>query len=245
MRTVIRPNAMTPRHLLRRSLPATLAALATVLGAGAACAAQALPAPAMAAIERLIERQTTGLPGKATVTATLPGTAVLPACDSFDAFLPSGAAARGRLSVGLRCRAGGTWTRFVPAYVTVVGTYYVATRTIEPGDAFGLADLTPQTGDLAALPRSIITSDSDLVGVRATGRIAAGAPLRRELLRAPTVIQQGQSVQVVAQGAGFTISTEARALAHAAIGGVVRAKTLDGRMVTGVADEDGQIVLSQ
>ena len=65
MRTVLRPNAMTPRHLLRRSLPATLAALATVLGAGAACAAQALPAPAMAAIERLIERQTTGLPGKA------------------------------------------------------------------------------------------------------------------------------------------------------------------------------------
>ena len=50
---------------------------------------------------------------------------------------------------------------------------------------------------------------------------------------------------MVAQGAGFTVSTEARALAQAAAGGVARARTLDGRMVTGVADEDGQIVLSQ
>ena len=236
---------MTPRPLLRRLLPATLGLLATVLGTGGASAAEPLTGPAMAAIERLIERQTAGLPGKATVTAALPGTAELPACDAFDAFLPTGAAARGRLSIGLRCRTGAAWTRFVPAYVKVEGTYYVATRTIEPGDAIGLADLGAQTGDLAALPRSVVTNGSELAGVRATGRIAAGAPLRRELLRAPTVIQQGQSVQVVAQGAGFTVSTEARALTQAAAGGVARAKTLDGRMVTGVADEDGQIVLSQ
>jgi flagellar basal body P-ring formation protein FlgA len=237
--------AMTPRPLPRRLLCAALTALTTVLGAGAAAAAEPLPAAAMAAIDKLIERQTAGLPGKASVTASLPGTARLPACDAFDAFLPTGAAARGRLTVGLRCRTGGTWTRFVPAHVKVEGTYYVAARTIEPGDSLGLGDMAPQTGDLAALPRSVVTSDSDLVGVQATARIAAGAPLRKELLRAPTVIQQGQTVQVVAQGSGFTVSTEARALTQAATGGVARARTLDGRMVTGVADADGQIVLSQ
>jgi flagella basal body P-ring formation protein FlgA len=236
---------MTPPLSFCRLLCAAFAALTVVLGTGAASAAEPLPAAAMAAIDKLIERQTAGLPGKATVTASLPGTGTLPACDAFDAFLPTGTATRGRMTVGLRCRTGGTWTRFVPAYVKVEGTYYVATRTIEPGDALGLGDMTPQTGDLAALPRSVVTSDSDLVGVRATARIAAGAPLRKELLRAPTVIQQGQTVQVVAQGSGFTVSTEARALTQAAAGGVARAKTLDGRMVTGVADEDGQIVLAQ
>lgn len=236
---------MTPPLSFCRLLCAAFAALTVVLGTGAASAAEPLPAAAMAAIDKLIERQTAGLPGKATVTASLPGTGTLPACDAFDAFLPTGTATRGRMTVGLRCRTGGTWTRFVPANVKVEGTYYVATRTIEPGDALGLGDMTPQTGDLAALPRSVVTSDSDLVGVRATARIAAGAPLRKELLRAPTVIQQGQTVQVVAQGSGFTVSTEARALTQAAAGGVARAKTLDGRMVTGVADEDGQIVLAQ
>ncbi|MGJ7491574.1 flagellar basal body P-ring formation chaperone FlgA [Variovorax sp. ZT4R33] len=236
---------MTPCHLLRRSLPALLAALAPLLGPTAAGATEALPAAAMAAIEQLVARQTSGMPGKASVSANLPGTGTLPACDAYDAFLPTGAAPRGRVSVGLRCRTGAPWTRFVPAYVKVEGSYYVASRTIEPGDSLGPADLTQQTGDLAALPRSVVTHGGELLGVRATGRIAAGAPLRKELLRAPTVIQQGQTVQVVAQGAGFTVSTEARALAQAAAGGVARAKTLDGRMVTGVADEDGQIVLSQ
>lgn len=236
---------MTPPLSFCRLLCAAFAALTAMLGMGAASAAEPLPAAAMAAIDKLIERQTAGLPGKASVTASLPGTGTLPACDAFDAFLPTGTATRGRMTVGLRCRTGGTWTRFVPAYVKVEGTYYVATRTIEPGDALRLGDMTPQTGDLAALPRSVVTSDSDLVGVRATARIAAGAPLRKELLRAPTVIQQGQTVQVVAQGSGFTVSTEARALTQAAAGGVARAKTLDGRMVTGVADEDGQIVLAQ
>lgn len=236
---------MTPRSSSCHALYAAVAALSAVLGTGAASAAEPLPAPAMAAIEKLVERQTAGLPGKASVTATLPGTAALPACDTFDAFLPTGTPARGRTTVGLRCRTGGTWTRFVPAYVKVEGTYYVASRTIEPGDALGLGDMTPQTGDLAALPRSVVTSDAELAGVRATARIAAGAPLRKELLRAPAVIQQGQTVQVVAQGSGFTVSTEARALTQAAAGGVARAKTLDGRMVTGVAGEDGQIVLAQ
>lgn len=236
---------MTPRPSSCHALYAAVAALSAVLGTGTALAAEPLPAAAMAAIEKLVERQTAGLPGKASVTASLPGTSALPACDTFDAFLPTGTPARGRTTVGLRCRTGGTWTRFVPAYVKVEGTYYVASRTIEPGDSLGLGDMTPQTGDLAALPRSVVTSDAELAGVRATARIAAGAPLRKELLRAPTVIQQGQTVQVVAQGSGFTVSTEARALTQAAAGGVARAKTLDGRMVTGVADEDGQIVLAQ
>jgi flagella basal body P-ring formation protein FlgA len=245
MRTVLRTTAMTPHRLLRRLLPTALVVGATVFGACTAFAAEALPAPAMAAIQQLIERQTAGLPGKATVSAALPGNSALPACDTFDAFLPTGTAARGRVSVGLRCRTGAQWTRFIPAYVKVEGTYYVAARTLEPGDALGLADLKQESGDLAGLPRTIITSSNELVGVRATGRIAAGAPLRKEMLRAATVIQQGQSVQVVAQGAGFTVSIEAKALSQAAVGAVARAKTLDGRLVTGVADEDGQIVLSQ
>ena len=57
------------------------------------------------------------------------------------------------------------------------------------------------------------------------------------------VIQQGQVVQLVAQGQGFTISTEGKAMTQAAVGAVVRAKTQDGRLLTGVADEDGQIEL--
>jgi len=50
---------------------------------------------------------------------------------------------------------------------------------------------------------------------------------------------------VVAAGPGFTVSTEARALTRAEAGATVQAKTRDGRLVSGVAEEGGQIRLAQ
>jgi len=91
----------------------------------------------------------------------------------------------------------------------------------------------------------VITSAGELNGVVASNRIAPGAPLRKELVRGVTVIQQGQSVKVVAQGQGFVVSTDAKAMSGAAVGAVVQAKTLDGRLVSGVADMQGQIQLAQ
>jgi len=84
-----------------------------------------------------------------------------------------------------------------------------------------------------------------LQGVVATNRIPAGAPLRKESVRGVVVIQQGQTVQLVAQGSGFTISTEGKAMTRAEVGATVQAKTRDGRLLTGVASEDGQIRLAQ
>jgi flagella basal body P-ring formation protein FlgA len=65
------------------------------------------------------------------------------------------------------------------------------------------------------------------------------------VVRGVTVIQQGQAVKVVAQGPGFVVSTDARALTGATAGAVVQAKMRDGRLVSGMADMQGQIRLAQ
>jgi flagella basal body P-ring formation protein FlgA len=91
----------------------------------------------------------------------------------------------------------------------------------------------------------VVTDPSALHGVVSAHRIAAGAPLRKELLRGTVVIQQGQTVKVVAQGAGFSVSTEGRAMTRAEVGATVQAKTRDGRLVSGIADQEGQIRLAQ
>lgn len=217
----------------------------SLLVAAASVTATAAPLPdgARAAIEGLLQKQTRGMPGKVTFSTKAPGT--LPPCDDYEAFLPNGTTPRGRISVGLRCRGDKPWTRFVPAQVAVEGSYYVAARAIEAGQAVDAADVVERSGDLGDLPRSVITEASDLQGVVASNRIAAGAPLRKESMRGMVVIQQGQTVQLVAQGAGFTISTEGKALTRAEVGATVQAKTRDGRLLTGVASEDGQIRLAQ
>jgi flagellar basal body P-ring formation protein FlgA len=232
---------MDMTRLFLRFLPVVLA---TGLGASACMAATPEGNDASSVVERFLKTQTAGLPGQARIRVTLPGSP-LPACDGLEAFLPNGASAWGRVSVGLRCPGERPWTRYVQAHVALEGRYLVAARAIEAGRPLGAGDVAARTGDLTALPKSILVDAAELKGMVAANRIAPGAPLRREQLRGTVVIQQGQTVQVVAEGAGFTVSTEARALSRAEIGATVQAKTRDGRLVSGVADEEGQIRLAQ
>ncbi|HYP72264.1 MAG TPA: flagellar basal body P-ring formation chaperone FlgA [Variovorax sp.] len=223
-----------------------LALAATALAAGAALAgpsAEPLPEASRLAIERLVQTQSKGLPGE--ISLEIKGGRSLPPCDAPEAFLAPGTQLRGRVSIGLRCVSPAPWKRFVQAYISVQGHYYVAAQPIEAGQPLGAGDVSQRTGDLAALPRSVVTDPAALHGVVAANRIAAGAPLRKELLRSTVVIQQGQTVKVVAQGAGYSVSTEAKAMTRAEVGATVQAKTRDGRLVSGIADEEGQIRLAQ
>lgn len=229
-------------HALRTVLPA--------LALAGCCAATAADATATAdtagaVIEKYLQTQSAGLPGRVTISLEGRGASALPACDAPEAFLPPGARPWGRVSVGVRCQTERPWTRFVQAHVAVEGSYFVAARTIDAGRPLGAGDVAERTGDLTRLPRSVITSAAELAGVVTVNRVAPGAPLRKELVRGVTVIQQGQAVKVVAQGQGFVVSTEAKAMTGATVGAVVQARTRDGRLVSGVADEEGQIQLAQ
>ena len=229
-------------HRLKIVLPA----LAAGLSAAMSVAAAPLAGDARAAVDRLLQAQTAGLPGKVDIRVEAPGSGPLPPCDALEPFLPRGAAAWGRVSIGLRCHSEQKpWTRFVLAHVAVEGRYFVAARNIETGQALAAGDFIARNGDLTALPRSVVTDLAELQGVVAANRIASGAPLRRELMRGVAVIQQGQTIKVVAEGPGYVVSTEARAMSSASAGAAVRARTVDGRMVSGVADEEGQVRLPQ
>ena len=64
-------------------------------------------------------------------------------------------------------------------------------------------------------------------------------------MRGVVVIQQGQTVQLIAQGQGYAVSTEGKAMTRAEVGATVQARTRDGRLLSGVAGEDGQVRLAQ
>jgi flagella basal body P-ring formation protein FlgA len=219
---------------------ATLAALTTP-----ARSATSHPAPlsgsARPVIERFLLSQTAGLPGKVGISIDTPMSGALPPCEALEPFLPSGARLWGRVSVGVRCNGNQPWTRYVPAYIAVVGTYYVATSQINAGQALTPADAAVREGDLTRLPSSVIVDPAQLNGVIASNRIASGAPLRRELLRAVAVVQQGQTVKVVTQGTGFVISTEGKAMTNAAVGAIVQVKMQGGQLLSGIVRPDGMV----
>ena len=220
-------------------------AMMMLMATFAPMARSATPAPLTGAARPVIEQflwvQTAGLPGKVSFTIDTPVSGALPPCDVLEPFLPSGARLWGRVSVGVRCNTNQPWTRYVQAYIKVVGNYYVATRQIDAGQILTPGDTAVQKRDLTTLPASIIVDASQLSGMIALNRIASGAPIRREFLRAVSVVQQGQNIKVVSQGAGFVVSTEGKAMANAAVGAVLQVKIQGGQVITGIVRSDGVV----
>lgn len=126
-----------------------------------------------------LQQQSAGLPGKVTITVAPAFPRGLAACTTLVPFMPPGARLWGRTSVGVRCAGERPWTLYLQARVSLEASYYLAAHQIEPGTVLTAADLTTRDGDLANLPRTIVTDASQ-------GRGRGGArPHQRRLAAAP------------------------------------------------------------
>ncbi|MBY4750805.1 flagellar basal body P-ring formation chaperone FlgA [Burkholderia dolosa] len=188
-----------------------------------------------------LQQQIAGLPGKTIATVSPAFPRGLAACTTLEPFLPTGARLWGRTTVGVRCAGARPWTVYLRAKVAVQATYYVAARQIAPGEPLSAADLVARDGDLTTLPVAVITDPAQAVGATALARISAGLPLRQDMLKSAASVSAGQTVRVVAAGAGFTISAEGSALANAAPGQSVRVRMSAGQIVTAIVKDAGTV----
>ncbi|KGW94757.1 flagellar basal body P-ring formation chaperone FlgA [Burkholderia pseudomallei] len=235
-----------PRTLPVRSAPIRAAATSAAgaqPAAASATAAGAVPAGQQdgESIRRaalaFLQQQAAGLPGKTTVTVAPAFPRGLAACTTLEPFLPSGARLWGRTTVGVRCAGERPWTIYLQAKLAVQATYYVAARQIAPGETLTAADLVARDGDLTLLPLAVITDAQQAVGATALTRVAAGLPLRQDLLKSAASVSIGQTVRVVASGQGFTISAEGSVLNNAAPGQQVRVRMAAGQIVTAIVKD--------
>lgn len=166
--------------------------------------------PVRVAVEQFLLRETAGLPGKASIQVVPPSGGRARECVAPQPFLPGGAAAWGRVSVGVRCGGERPWTRYVQARVSVVADYYVAAHALAPGQPIRPADLERREGDLAGLPRAVVTDPAQLQGAVTANRIAAGSPLRMDMVRKAIAVKQGQMVAVTIEGEASRFAARAR-----------------------------------
>ncbi len=187
-------------------------------------------------VDALVQRQTAGLPGTVSFTlGDIDTRLYLPACAAPEAFVPAGARLWGRTSVGVRCSGSTPWTIYVPVSVKVLTKVVVAAHALAQGRSIMAGDLMLQEADLGQLPGAVVTDPAQALGRIVTIGVAPGQPLRQDLLRSPPAIQQGQSVTLRVQGAGFRVSAAGKAVTSAAEGQVAQVRTPSGRTINGIA----------
>jgi flagella basal body P-ring formation protein FlgA len=195
-------------------------------------------------VESFLQTQTAGLPGKVTVTVgAVDPRMSLAACPDPQAFQQPGARAWGKTTVGVRCAAP-AWTVYIQAQVIVIAEYVTAAAPLAQGQPIDASQLAMVKGDLAAMPAGIITDVAQAIGRTPTISLPAGTPLRLDSLKREVVVMQNQTVRVVSNGAGFSVSAEGKALRNAAEGEVVQVRTPSGAILSGTAKAGGIVEIT-
>ena len=163
-------------------------------------------------------------------------------CARIEPYLPAGARLWGRTRLGLRCLEGATrWNVFLPVTVQAFGPAWVLTGDIKSGAVLSEADATEMEVDWAAENAAILAEPSLWVGQVASRPLKAGQALRQPMLRAPQVFPAGAQVRVSAQGNGYAISASGQAMTAGSIGQTIRIRMDNGKVVTGIVQDDGTI----
>ena len=207
-------------------------ALAMLLGAALARA----DAPANQVLHLFLERQTTGLPGRVEIEfGTLDANLPAPPCARVEPFLPGGARLWGRTSIGMRCSDGAPWSTFLPVTIRVFAPALVASRSLPAGHSLSEEDYRIEEIDLTQQAAGIVQDPAYARGKELSRPVTSGQALRREQFRLRPLVNSGDPVRLVYEGAGFTVSTDAKALGTATDGQPVRVQTEGGRVLTGIA----------
>ncbi|MEW6164196.1 MAG: flagellar basal body P-ring formation chaperone FlgA [Pseudomonadota bacterium] len=209
-----------------------------------ACAWQD-PAPVKKAVESWLAVQIKGLPGQVSyeIGKLDPGNQLAP-CPAFDIGRPPGARSWGRTNVVVRCLGEAAWKVYLPVHIRVKAEYLISARPISQGQVLDEEDVATQFGDLSELPASVLTDPGLAVGKLAAVAIPVGRPLRGDMLKAMTVVRQGQTVKVVSRGTGFSVANEGRALNNAVAGQVAQVRLGNGQVVSGIARENGVVEIT-
>lgn len=194
-----------------------------------------------AAVDDFLRSQIRGLPGTASyVIGKIDAGRLAGTCEGYDVAMGNGARPWGKTQLVVRCR-GGTWSLWVPVQIKVVAEYVVIARPINAGQQLSAADVRGQLGELSDLPNGVLMDVQQAIGRTAIASLAAGRPLRADMLRQMMVVQQGQSVKIVGTGSGFQVTNEGRALSNAAVGQVTQVRLNSGQILSGVVRADGAV----
>jgi flagella basal body P-ring formation protein FlgA len=155
-------------------------------------------------------------------------------CAKIEPTQITGQPAWGRTRIALRCVEGKSrWNVSLPVTVQVFAPAVVLATALPAGATLDTTALTLAEVDWGAASGQPFANGQALLGRVLARPLAAGQALRAPDLLARKWFSPGETVQIVARGAGFSISAEGQALSNGLEGQPARVRTEGGRVLVG------------
>ena len=167
----------------------------------------------------------------------------LPACRDPQFSLPAGARLGTSGSVRAQCLAPARWSLYLSFRMRLSGPALVARRDLPARALIGEDDVEIRVIDYDRPTSDYLSDPAVAHGARAAQYISSGQPLLADWLARPPAINAGQRVRIVVHGAGFSVNQAGSALNTAAAGQPVRVRIASGRIVQGIAQDDGTVLV--
>ena len=166
-------------------------------------------------------------------------------CERIEPYLPEGVRLWGKARIGLRCLQGASkWNVYLPITVKAFGPALVAVGAATAGSVLTAGDLALAEVDLAEEASPAMSNNLLAVGRVLARPLKAGQSLRQSHLKQRQWFAAGDTVNVVAQGAGFSVAGDAQALTNGIEGQPARVRTEGGRVLTGLPVGERRMELS-
>lgn len=189
-------------------------------------------------VSAFVQEQTRAMPGKVSYqVGDIDERIALPICPALEVFLPQGTALNGKTSVGVRCKDG--WSIFVAVQIRITLPMLIASHPLQMGQVLNAEDIATQNAEVNQ--PGTLTDPAQAIGKTLKFSLAAGQTIKQDMLRAPWVVTQGQTVKLLVRMNGLTISSEGQALGNAAEGQTVQIRTSSGRAISGVASSNSTV----
>ena len=155
-------------------------------------------------------------------------------CTRVEPYLPVGTRLWGKTRLGLRCLEGSTkWNVFLPVTIKAYGQAWVVKGQVSAGAALTPGDVMEAEVDWAEQREAIISNADLWLGQVANRALASGQALRQGMIRPAQVFRAGAQVRVLAQGTGFSITSDGQALSAGVVGQSARIKMDNGHVMSG------------
>ncbi len=163
----------------------------------------------------------------------------LPVCPAPIYFLPAGARLWGAGSIGIRCAAPAKWSLYLGYQIQLTGPALVARHPLPARLALGTGDAALAQVDYVTNPSAYLQSLPP--GAMVNRPVPAGAPILLDWMVLPQVIHAGRKVRLLVSGTNYSVVQQGTALNSAQNGEMVRVKTGSGRIVQGIANQEGEV----